>query len=435
MMFSRALLFGLLCFAPAWSAYAQDAACTPGQTYVYFGNGVNTTRAEARANARYLRNTMIVALMEDVEGFRWGYAYNETAADDLPLGAFFDFVQSFDQWNDDLDVSFYRWLSGIEIMPDWVQSALLDWIDVIDAANWVIDRDLRAHANRYSELIEQGNRVFVVSHSQGNYYANQAHRLVESESMEIVAVASPASLVEGGGNYVSLTGDLVVELTPRSLAPNVTNPSRGDLFNHGFAESYLGGPNSRQLLISHFRTATNATEFPESEIGRGIITVRLTWGAEPDLDLHAFEPNGTQVFYANQSGLSGFLDVDDVTSFGPEHYYVACETLEEGLYAFGVNYYGGSGPETAQLQVTAGTVTRNYSRTFTRALGSSGNASPTIMSQVTVTERENGTYDFEVRGGPAFAPPADPPGADATAPKGYSADQRHTGPALAAAPR
>ncbi|MEL6612105.1 MAG: hypothetical protein AAFQ53_08430 [Bacteroidota bacterium] len=408
------LALAVLTVATAPGAAAQsEELCAPGQTYVYFVNGVNTTRPEARSAAIALRDNMLTSRADDVEDFQWGYAYNQTGRDVLPGGTLLDFLQAIQQWDDDFTVSVYRWIAGIEAAPDWFRDAYLDYITAIDAANYVRDRDLAAFVDRFSQLIDQGNRVLLVPHSQGNFYANQAHRLIQDDALSILGVASPASLVEGGGSYVSLQGDLVVEGTPRALPPNVANPTRGDLANHGFLTSYLAGPNSLSLLTTRFESTAAATPFPDADLGSGIITVRLTWGSEPDLDLHAFEPNGAHVYYANRQGPSGFLDRDDVTSFGPEHYYVSCATLEEGLYTFGVNYFSGSGPETAELLVTGGNTTRRYTEQLTTPRGVSGNDSPVILSQIEVIQEDSGAYSFDVR---ASSSPVQPGPGEGVAP-------------------
>jgi uncharacterized protein YfaP (DUF2135 family) len=122
----------------------------------------------------------------------------------------------------------------------------------------------------------------------------------------------------------------------------------------------------------------------------------LNWGAEPDVDLHVFEPNGTQVYYANKRGPSGFLDVDDVTSFGPENYFVACETLELGQYRVGVNYYRGSGPETANVQITTPFGTTIIPPiSLAQSRGSAGNSSPVPAAQITVSQ-ETGRLIYSV---------------------------------------
>lgn len=403
----RLFVLALLFASALPAAHAQPASsCEPGQTYVSFINGVNTTSTMARSYAITLGRTLLArSNADEIEIFRWGYVYNQTGADFLPGGGFFDFVQAYEQWEDDLAVRFARWVAGTDPAPNWFQQAFLAYIAAIDAVDYVTDVDLNRMVGNYSELTEQGNRVLVVSHSQGNFYANQAHRLVDSSGISIVSVATPASLVEGGGGYVSLTGDDVVGVSIGSLPANVTNPSEGDAHNHGFVTSYLTGPNSRAAIVARFEDAARTTPFPNPQIGSGIITARLTWGAEPDVDLHAYEPNGTHVFYANPDGESGFLDVDDVSSFGPEHYYVSCETLETGTYRFGVNYYSGSGPETATLQITAGPVTRSYSRTLTSPRGSSGDDIPFLLSDVIVARNPSGEYTFAVQSASGTAAP------------------------------
>ncbi|MET0049900.1 MAG: hypothetical protein ABW095_02335, partial [Candidatus Thiodiazotropha sp.] len=123
----------------------------------------------------------------------------------------------------------------------------------------------------------------------------------------------------------------------------------------------------------------------------------LTWGSEPDVDLHVTEPNGTHVYYSNLQGISGYLDLDDTTSYGPEHYYVSCETLETGTYNVGVNYYRGEGAETAQVQVTTGDGnTRTFSQSLLQAVGSSGNSSPIAVSTINVSRDQNGAFTYQV---------------------------------------
>jgi uncharacterized protein YfaP (DUF2135 family) len=120
----------------------------------------------------------------------------------------------------------------------------------------------------------------------------------------------------------------------------------------------------------------------------------LTWGSNPDLDLHVFEPNGTHVYYANLLGISGYLDLDDTASYGPEHYFVSCDTLETGTYRFGVNYYYGTSTETGTLMLQTGDQIRSRQQTFTQSLGSSGDASPFIMFELQVTGSREEGFEF-----------------------------------------
>ena len=120
----------------------------------------------------------------------------------------------------------------------------------------------------------------------------------------------------------------------------------------------------------------------------------LTWDEQPDVDLHAFEPDGTQVFYRNLRGPTGFLDVDDVTGFGPENYFVACDTVATGTYQIGVNYFSGSAPTTATVSLFLGDGRTPAPRTvvLNTPRGSSGNSSPQIIFTINV-----GVEDGQVR--------------------------------------
>lgn len=91
------------------------------------------------------------------------------------------------------------------------------------------------------------------------------------------------------------------------------------------------------------------------------VTVTLTWGENPsDLDAHMWTPNigGTayHVYYMDEGSLSTApycsLDVDDQTSYGPEHMLMS--QTEPGTYVFAVHHYAGSGTITtsgAKVQV------------------------------------------------------------------------------------
>jgi hypothetical protein len=54
------------------------------------------------------------------------------------------------------------------------------------------------------------------------------------------------------------------------------------------------------------------------------LDLELTWdGPTSDVDLHVYEENGdgAHVYYANDTGNYGYLNVDDTDGLGPEHYY------------------------------------------------------------------------------------------------------------------
>jgi hypothetical protein len=76
------------------------------------------------------------------------------------------------------------------------------------------------------------------------------------------------------------------------------------------------------------------------------IIVRLTWGQSPsDLDTHVVGPNNYHIWYPHKGDLNkdeyAKLDVDDVTSYGPE-VFTALSFPSEGTYHYAVYNYSDS---------------------------------------------------------------------------------------------
>jgi uncharacterized protein YfaP (DUF2135 family) len=252
--------------------------------------------------------------------------------------------------------------------------------------------------------------VILLAHSHGNFFANKlVDQLTTTErlSTRIVSVANVDTRVAGGALHTTLTEDRVVAaaraLRPATLPTTTTNgfDTSGVDSNgwHGFTNAYMGASPSQERVLAHMVSAFRELQPPTQTVGSGLITVTMTWGTQPDVDLHVTEPNGFHVYYAARTGASGYLDVDDTNGNGPEHYYVSCGTLETGTYAIGVNYYSGSAPETATIQVEAGGVAvRTFRVSLPTARGSSGNATPIPVASIIVTrDPQTGAYAYEIR--------------------------------------
>ena len=85
-------------------------------------------------------------------------------------------------------------------------------------------------------------------------------------------------------------------------------------------------------------------------LGNAPLTVRLTWGENPsDLDTHVVGPSGYHIWYSHLGSYAdegAKLDVDDVTSYGPE-VFTALRFPEAGTYHYAVYHYAGSSTITA----------------------------------------------------------------------------------------
>lgn len=116
-------------------------------------------------------------------------------------------------------------------------------------------------------------------------------------------------------------------------------------------------PNS-QLLLAGRRGAvlsnavSVATQSADLNLGTCLTlpssnaaTVRLTWGSSPrDVDSHLLLPGGAHVYFVNKGSLSSepfaSLDVDDVSSFGPE--ITTIRRPKVGVYRFFLHNFSGT---------------------------------------------------------------------------------------------
>jgi hypothetical protein len=227
--------------------------------------------------------------------------------------------------------------------------------------------------------IDHGRTVIVVSHSQGNLYANRMFSALSSTERQYVrlySVATPADYVGTSGTltpYVTRDDDFVINLL-RLLSSALPGNYKiaedsSDWLNHGFIEAYLSDAGiSNQMVQEIAELAEELSSVSLDPIaGTGIITVTLTWGSNPDVDLHVIEPEGgAHVCYWNEVGTHGTLDVDDTSSYGPENYIVPCDQIVSGKFRVYVDYYSGFYPETATVVINAcGSI-----RTFQRNLAS-----------------------------------------------------------------
>lgn len=385
----------------------------PG-TVVVFGNGIMNTKTDAEDSRDRLKLLLLSTLpSEEFSKLKFKLAYNKS------YGFLRDLYESAKQklGSDSTITSFWRWVGNWDAMPDALQDSAKELALRFDFSTQVAPEDLANHVAFYRSSILEGNKVLVVSHSQGNFFANAAYSLLfvgegaisDVESFGIVSVATPASYVAGDGPYTTLVEDAVIAavafVTPLDtlppLPPNVTNILSGaedsDLKGHSFLSEYMAtGSNTVEKIMSDIVTMLDTLISPVQQAQNGVITVTLTWGDQRDVDLHVFEPNGTHVYYRNRYGISGYLDRDDWFQYGPEHYYVSCDTLEQGTYNVGVNYYRGSAPETALVQINAGFSTRSFTVELESAVGRDGNDTPVSVADITVTGNTDDGYDFSI---------------------------------------
>ena len=412
-------------------AQASTNLCTPeGITFIYF-NGVNTTAAGAASAAAHIRS---IYGEQNAAGDRITYEtfYNATGglAEDLAetfnqrlheqgdilrnrMELFFQALRGGGSWTDRISSVFTTFGQTVDAFQDYQNRLVLTALAALIASP-PTSANYAAHRLRLDTLTLQGSRLLFFAHSQGNLFANSAYGYARTkvgpESLGLVHVA-PAS-VALNGPYTLADKDLVISLLlnlvgavpastttipDASVRPAGLNGQRDDL-GHGLLEIYLNPAlATRGRIDGQVRAALNSLVAPVAEGQQGFFTVTLTWNGSGDVDLHTFEPNGTHVYYLALQGTSGFLDVDNVTANGPEHYYASCDAsrLQTGTYRIGINNFARASGRTATVQVSsyrAGPlVTRSLSVGGER--GTAGNAAPIPVVSVIVTrDPQTGAY-------------------------------------------
>ena len=120
----------------------------------------------------------------------------------------------------------------------------------------------------YLESFKLGHRVLLVSHSQGNLFANRIHDTISpTEYRRYFAnmqVASPASEVksdeEGKGSYVTLFGDPLINPIPGSMSPNA-NGTPG----HAFVGAYLNQSDPYAKIVNRIKILLPALDSEVSQ--------------------------------------------------------------------------------------------------------------------------------------------------------------------------
>jgi hypothetical protein len=101
---------------------------------------------------------------------------------------------------------------------------------------------------------------------------------------------------------------------------------------------------NQEVSVTEGQTTTvpGSSIIGNPELESGEYRIVLTWNLNPaDLDSHLLTPSAEHIYYLNPLGTNANLDVDDVTSYGPETITITNE--EVGTYKYYVHRYSGTG--------------------------------------------------------------------------------------------
>lgn len=343
-----AALFLILLSPPA------GAACEGKGTKFFFGNGMFTSRQEARKSSLALQKLTQNNLALDAgkkQFFQVAYNQDEDVFSQL--------LEVFEQKELEDYETFWLWVGSLRPAPDWFRQKALSYAAQLSRTGNFFD-ETGAHLELYEQALHEGFQIILVSHAQGNLFANQVIPLLEDstryrnydlpwrtekhansplpEFKEVFAniqVATPASRTVDNSPWTTYAGDLVmnfVRVTGRALPANIRAgkavPGQ-DWLGHGFVRTYLARPDTSAKIISDLRAAYARMKYPLPDDQTAFTIVRSYesrhehGGATQGIfDIYASGPAGPRV------GLKEDRDTEIIKQI----HTVSCENLRSGKF-------------------------------------------------------------------------------------------------------
>jgi hypothetical protein len=219
-----------------------------------FNDNFNARKSARELEQAIYRGPIKNSASAPIEVVHLSYNQNESALTQL--------YQVREQKDEDSSREFWLRLSRMSLAPEWFQKKALEISLEWDEQRYVFDIDLKRHVETYKKvLVNDGDRVILVAHSQGNFYGNSAFALLGKEIKELsghfqmISVATPANSVAGNGSYTSLASDGVINFIRRSkgaLAANISNAPAGR-WDHEFVRHYLKGNRSGEKILGDYK--------------------------------------------------------------------------------------------------------------------------------------------------------------------------------------
>ncbi|HVJ64677.1 MAG TPA: hypothetical protein VM901_05430 [Bdellovibrionota bacterium] len=239
--------------------------------YLTFINGVLNKENQARESLQQLQAFTLKNHIIDNVDIRWkpkhaGLFYNYTQG-------ILDILEAYEQKEGEITDNFWDWMFDLSKAPKWFLEAYRDTAkkELQRLRTPGLAENLgRMLLNLDTLVMDLNLKVLIVSHSQGNFFANSMYEereLSPSDQTEIriVSVATPSGELATGGSYTTLDSDFVIRSLPDTLPANVKNdsPSPG-MFDHAFVKYYLRGDGASAHIAANMKAAAQAL----AKIGR-----------------------------------------------------------------------------------------------------------------------------------------------------------------------
>ncbi len=229
-------------------AYSQ----CPAETTLFFANGMFNSKVSAKESLEVLKNRVSETENWKRSRSQLAYNYDEIAA--------YQVLVVFEQKMGDFDKQFWRWMWNFSDAPKWFQDQIKLALVKQDGSG-LQSYGLSEQVAQYEHEMSLDRSIVVVAHSQGNFFANNASLVLQTEfypassDFRIISVATPSAFVSDEGPYFTLKSDGVIGLIPAALPANVANTSPAPgLFDHRFIDHYLYGKTTGDKIIESIQS-------------------------------------------------------------------------------------------------------------------------------------------------------------------------------------
>jgi hypothetical protein len=266
----------------------------PGTT-IFFLNGILGDSFEAETSKNSLEDkvkTAVKGTLKEQACLLFLVAYNPSSSGTKAIGLFGDLLESAQQLLGEKDGTtlLQEVLKGTSPIPLWMLQRVTSYtpstlrqIVIPASARPVVD----GHVTFYEATLADGNQIIIVSHSQGNMFANEEYNMLQQrgtlipERVKVVSVATPDDHVGAAQSlqpYTTLCSDFIWRI-PGALSFNVNNNialcssalPTALIWQHSFDSYYLKFVVSRTQIINQI---VDAIQIPVA--GTGTLFVKAT---------------------------------------------------------------------------------------------------------------------------------------------------------------
>jgi hypothetical protein len=418
-------------------SFASNSICKSDGYVVGFFNGVWNTRAEALLATAAIRGVIGTEYNEETVSYETFYNHTGSSVD---ASMFQDVAEVFIQRAEEISPDFagrfdvfWSTLSGDsdsfwgkvrdiiggtnELLEGLIEDLYTEIsTEVVANISEILSdpptqSDYERHSTRIKTLATQGTKLILVAHSQGNLFVNNAYNAATSlsnfsnDNIGVIHIAPASSITNGPHVLANL--DFVINglrtfgnhSVPEVTVDIPTSHLLTDPSGHTLIPTYLNTSLDTFGQVKGHLDSEIAKLITPVALGEiGSFTATLQWNGSGDVDLHTFEPSGDHVYWIEKAGQVGYLDVDNTSGYGPEHYFASCDAdvLQEGTYSIGVNNYSGADGRTATVQVSTTSIADLVTKSVTlgESRGGAGDDDPIMLININVSKDSEGNFSI-----------------------------------------